>query len=568
MRRHIALLASRIGLRAERQNPISVRPSAGMSQGERVRAALLCYGMALVGAMITFDVSGAFRPTAVGNELRRLAIRGAGATVSASGVGLAVQVVGTVILARLLTPADFGVVTMVTTFSLLLSSFGLNGFTEAIIQFEEMDQYTASNLFWLNLGAGLVLAIAFVPVGSLLARLYHNPLVANAAMGLSLAIFIGAGSIVHLALLKRAMRFAATSTNDLVGRVVYTAVPIVLASRGWGYWALVAGIVAQQLSVIIGAWWLCRWIPSLPRRTGKTGAMVRFAVNVYGRFSVRYSTQNIDNLLVGWQFNAVALGFYKKAYDLFALSATQLTAPLHNVALATLSRLNQDPARFRRYLTNSLGIIAFVGMAASADLTLVGKDVVRLVLGPQWSESGRIFELFGPGIGVMLLCSTFGWIHLSIGKPGRWLRWTLVELALTASLFLAALPWGPVGIAAAWSVSYWALLIPGFWYAGRPIGFGVSSLITAIWRFAAASLAAGLATAAIIRGSPFWGAPSGTNAALGAIIIISALFVTLYLGVVILLHRGCAPLRQLVSLLLELAPASRSSALQAATKES
>jgi PST family polysaccharide transporter len=504
--------------------------------------------------MIPFDASGAFRPTAEGDELRRLAIRGASVTISASGIGLAIQVVGTVILARLLTPADFGVVTMVTTFSLLLSSFGLNGFTETVIQFEEIDHHTASNLFWLNSGAGLVLAIAFAAAGPLLARFYQNPLVANAAMGLSLAIFIGAASVVHLALLKRAMRFTATSTNDLVGRVVYTAVPILLALRGWEYWALVAGIVTQQLCMTVGAWWLCRWVPSLPGRTGKTGDAVAFAAKVYGQFSVRYSTQNVDNLLVGWHFNATALGFYKKAYDLFLLSAGQLTTPLHNVALATLSRLNHDPDRFRRYLVNSLGIIAFVGMAASADLTLAGEDFVRLVLGPKWSESGRIFELFGPGIGVMLLYSSFGWIHLSIGKPGRLLRWSLVELVLTVSLFLAALPWGPAGIAAAWSISYGILLIPGFWYAGRPIGFGVSAVIAAIWKYAAAALAAGLVTAAIIRGTAFWGTPSGTWTALVAIIFISTVFVILYLGTVILLHRGLAPLRQLASLLRELAP--------------
>src|SRR5581483_6681660 len=171
------------------------------------------------------------------------------------------------------------------------------------------------------------------------------------------------------------------------------------------------GIVAQQVSVTIGAWWLCRWIPSLPRRTGRTAATVRFAAKVYLQFGLRYSTRNLDNLLVGWKFNAVALGFYKKAFDLFALSANQLTAPLDNVALAALSRLNQDPPRFRRYFANALGIIAFVGMAVSADLTLVGRDVVRLLLGPQWSESGTIFVLFGPGIGVMLLASTVGWIH-------------------------------------------------------------------------------------------------------------------------------------------------------------
>jgi len=504
--------------------------------------------------MIPFDARGVFRPTAIDRELHRLAIRGAAATVLASGVGLAVQVVGTVVLARLLTPADFGVVTMVTTFSLLLASFGVNGFTEAVIQFEEMDDYTASNLFWLNSGAGLVLAFTFAAAGSLLARLYQNPLVANVAIGVSPAIFLGAVSVVHLALLKRAMRFTATSTNDLVGRVVYTAVPILLASRGWGYWALVAAIVVQQLGLTIGAWWLCRWIPSLPRRTGKMGVVLRFAAKVYAQFGLRYATRNVDNLLVGWRFNAAALGFYKKAFDLFALSASQLTAPLDNVALAALSRLNHDPARFRRYFANALGIIAFVGMAVSADLTLVGRDVVRLVLGPQWSEAGRIFQLFGPGIGAMLLCSTIGWIHLSIGNPGRWLRWTVVEFAVTAALFLVALPWGPDGVAAAWSVSYCILLIPAFWYAGRPIGFGVSFLIAAIWRYGAASLLAALATVALFRGTPIWASPLGPGAALEAVIIISSAFVAFYLGGVILLHWGLAPFRQVASVLRELAP--------------
>jgi len=282
--------------------------------------------------------------------------------------------------------------------------------------------------------------------------------------------------------------------------------------------------------------------------------VVRFAAKVYGQFSVGYSTRNIDNLLIGWRFNAAALGFYKKAFDLFALTASQLTAPLNNVALAALSRLNQDHDRFRRYLASSLSMVAFIGMAASADLTLIGKDVVRLVLGAKWSESGRIFEMFGPGIGAMLLCSTVGWVHLPIGNPGRWLRWSLVALAFTVSLFLAALPWGPDGVAAAWSISYWILLIPGFWYAGRPVGFSVSMLISATWRFTVAALVGGIATAAIIHGGPLSGSPASTGAALQAISAISALFITLYLVAVVLLHGGIAPLRQFATLLRELAP--------------
>jgi O-antigen/teichoic acid export membrane protein len=304
----------------------------------------------------------------------------------------------------------------------------------------------------------------------------------------------------------------------------------------------------------IGAFWLCRWVPSLPRWGVGTRSFLGFAATVYARFSANYFARNLDNLLVGWRFNAAALGFYKKAYDLFALTASQLTAPLDNVALAALSRLNQDPPRFRRYLANSLGMIAFVGLAVGADLTLVGRDVVRLVLGPQWSEAGRIFQLFGPGIAGMLLASTVGWIHLSIGQPGRWFRWTVIESIATALLFILALPWGAVGIALAWSVSYWALLIPSFWYAGRPIGFGISAFVAAVWKYAAASLLAYFGTAAIFRGTAVWARPTGAGGALEASIIISSTFFILYLGSVILFHFGCAPLRQVASLLRELAP--------------
>ena len=237
-------------------------------------------------------------------------------------------------------------------------------------------------------------------------------------------------------------------------------------------------------------------------------------------------------------------------------------------APAALSRVKHDPARFRRHLASLLGIIAFIGMALGADLTLVGKDVVRLVLGPKWSESGRIFELFGPGIGVMLVYSTIGWIHISIGKPGRYLRWTLIESTVTASSFILALRWGPPGVAMAWSVSFWILLIPAFRYAGRPIQFGASQLMAAVWKYAAASLTAGYITTIAIRRSAFSGMPASAGAALEGIVMISVVFLTLYLGAVILLYRGCSPLRQLGSLLLELVPVSRTPDLQAAIKES
>src|SRR5207249_3501140 len=156
----------------------------------------------------------------VSDGLRRLAVRGAGVTVLSNGLGFALQMIGTVVLARLLTPADYGLVTMVTIFSLIPMNCGLNGFTEAVLQREEVDHTLASNLFWINVGLSLLLTIGFAAAGPLLGWFYGDPRVAAVAVAVALTIFFTSLSVLHLALLKRAMRFTGASANDIVARAV------------------------------------------------------------------------------------------------------------------------------------------------------------------------------------------------------------------------------------------------------------------------------------------------------------------------------------------------------------
>jgi O-antigen/teichoic acid export membrane protein/glycosyltransferase involved in cell wall biosynthesis len=500
-----------------------------------------------------FDAHGAFRPGLGDGEVRRLAIRGAGVTVLSGGFGLAIQIAATVVLARLLTPKDFGVVTMVTTFSLLLMNFGLNGFTEAILQADEINQFLVSNIFWINAGIGLALTACFAAAGTLMARFYHDPLVARVAIGISPTIFITSISVQHIALLKRAMHFSATSSNEVLSRAISMATSIALALKGWGYWALVAGAVMLPLSQTIGAWFLCPWLPSFPRRVKGTGSMTRFAMNVYGRFTINYFARNTDNVLVGWRFGPISLGFYKKAYDLFALSAGQLAAPITNVAVSALSRYNARSVQYRQHVLSALSVTAFAGMALSGEFALIGKDLIRVLLGPGWESAGRIFTFFAPGIGAMLIYYLHSWIHLSIGRADRWLRWGIVEVIATCGLFLIALPWGPVGIAVAWSASYWALIIPSLWYAGAPIQFPVSTMVAAIWKYVAASLLAGFATVGIGQMFPsLLSLPRSIQQAVAGIAAISVIFVVLYLGTVVMLYRGLAPVRQVARLFAEM----------------
>lgn len=518
--------------------------------------------------MRPFDTTGAFDPAIPlrGTTLRRIALRGAGATVLSGVISLAIQVVATVVLARLLAPRDFGLVAMITTFSLLLSNFGINGITEAIVQRERVDQTLAGNLFWIAVGGGMLLTCGFAAAASVLARFYHESLVAPVAAGISISILLSSLSVVHLALLKRAMCFSAVAKSDIVAKAVSVIVSIVCGYAGWGYRALVMGVCAMSLSTAVGAWLLCRWIPGRPRRAYGTAESAKFAMYTYGRFSVNYFARNADNLLVGWRFGALALGFYKKAYDLFSLSASQLVSSTSVVAISALSRLKNDRAQFQRYLLSAMGVIAFLGMGISADLTLVGKDVIRVLLGPGWEESGRIFIWFAPGIGAMMLYGMHGWIHLSIGRADRWFRWGILEWSVTILLFLAALRWGPRGIAAAWCLSFWILAVPALSYAGKPIGVEIKPMLGIVWRYIVSALSAGIVTQSFANAI---GLGSDTLNAREAALragIISICFSGCYLGLLALLHRGFAPLRNFVDLFREMAGAGKERELFTAGK--
>jgi O-antigen/teichoic acid export membrane protein len=470
-------------------------------------------------------------------------------TVLAQALAFGLQMAGTIVLARLLTPADFGVVTMATTFSLLLTNFGMNGFTEALIQRPEIDHGLVSNLFWLNTATGILLTLGFAAAGSLMARFYGDTHVAAVAAGISLSIFFTSISVQHLALLKRAMRFSLLSTNDILARLVSVLISISLAWAGWGYWALVAGVVVLPLSTGIGGWILCRWTPGFPRRHPGTGSVIRAALNIYGFFAVNYFSRNADNLLVGWRFGSVTLGFYKRAYDLFVLPANQLLFPVSAVALPTLSRLTNDREKYRHYLLRSVAILAFVGMGLGALFTLIGRDLIFVLLGPKWGESGSIFTLFGPGIGAMFISGTWSWVHISIGRADRCFRWGIIEFIVTAGLFLLALPWGARGIAFAWTASIWILSVPAFWYAGKPINIGAGPFIRSIWRYVLAAAMAGSSTVFLISTFSWLAFSPDASGAILRIVSITILLGSSYLVAVIVLHGGPEPI-QLVARLM------------------
>ena len=129
-----------------------------------------------------------------------------------------------------------------------------------------------------------------------------------------------------------------------------------------------------------------------------------------------------------------------------------------------------------------------------------------------------------------------------------------MEFVCTASLFLLTLRWGAPGIAFAWTASYFLLMFPGFWYAGKPIGLGVGPIFAVVWKFFAASVGAAIVTALIIRAVPPFGAALGASGAFARMVSVSFIFLALYFAGVIALYRGLKPINETVSLLHDLLP--------------
>jgi O-antigen/teichoic acid export membrane protein len=492
-------------------------------------------------------------------DLKARALKGAGITLFFQTCNFGIGTIGTVVLARLLTPHDFGLVTMVLVFSLLLQNFGANGFIDATIQSRTIDERQISTFFWINVGSNSLLMLAFIGMAPVMAALYGEPALKPISIAISASILLSSLPIQHQAILLRKMEFFKVSLGDLVGTGASTILAISLAYHGWGYWALVSKWVTAPLCTTISAWTLCRWRPGLPARGTGVGPMVKFALHAYGNFVVNYSRRAIDKILVGSFRGTQDLGNYDRAYQLSNMLPNQLVGPLNSVAMTTLSKLSDNPERYRQVFLSILSTLAFVCMPLSAILTLTGKDFIILLLGSKWTIAGELFCYFGVSVGIGMVYSTHSWLHLSLGTPKRLFFWGLTASVTTIVCFVAGAPFGTKGVAIAYSASLWILVGPGLWYAGKRVQLSLPSIVSAVSRSLLSALVAGLIcwflfysygpTSRLFQGSSI----------LFRILLSIVIYMCFYLIAIVAMHRSTKPIVQFISIAREMIPKYTSS---------
>lgn len=458
--------------------------------------------------------------------------RGGASMLLAQAVKFLLQIGSMIVLARLLTPQDyglFGIVLAITMYINLVKDLGLPTLT---IQLPHLAEGQVNTFFWLNLTVGTALTLFLIALAPLFARLFAEPQLAILQTAMALTVVISASAAQPLALSKRQARFPVLALGETLSQLVGVSVAIAVAWFGGGAWALVAMHLTTAIGQAISGFWLSGWRPSRPERIFRVSPALKEGGRLCATAQLAHLVRNADTLLIGWACGTSQLGFYDKAYQLLLLPSININMPLSGVALSALSRAQHDPDLFRHYYRQVLQTTTSLGLPVVAFLAVMAEEVISLLLGVQWLDSVTLFYLLLPAAIIDTYLITVTWAFTALGQTERIFRVSLLWSIITLIGFVIGLSWGAAGVAAAFSLCRLGTGIAMTLLLCRQSPLRFRQFFPVATRSAAAALVA----ASVL----WWGRTQLLAVFCGPsqIVVALALFTTLYLVVLILLSGG------------------------------
>lgn len=391
--------------------------------------------------------------------LRVKSIRGALSSTAAEGLCFVLRIASTAVLARVLLPEHFGLITMITAVTVIVDRFKDVGLSDFTVQRHKISQNQVNSLFWINFTIGLVVMFIVAALSPVFAWFYNDRRLAPIAVALSLNFLFGGLTIQHHALLRRQMRFASLAQIKIIATAVGITVGISLALQGYGHWALVWKEISTSVFTAIGTWIKGGWRPSLPVRISEVSPMLRFGRDITVFNVMYFISQSLGQILLGKFSGPALLGLYRQAHQLITIPISQLQGPLQLVAMPALSRLQKEPERYRRYYEKSLSLLLFISMPVAMYIAIFSESIVRLVLGDKWSEAAPVLTMLAIGGLIHPVIVTIGIVLVSSGNTKRYSVWGIMSAMCIGLAICGGLPWGPVGVAAAYSAADYVILI-------------------------------------------------------------------------------------------------------------
>jgi O-antigen/teichoic acid export membrane protein len=421
--------------------------------------------------------------------MRSRILRGLAWKAASGGFRQVSHIAVALILARLLTPHDYGIAAMVLVFSSLIIIFSDLALGAALVQRRELDERDRSTVFWTSTGVGLVCMLLGIALSWPLAAFYGEPEVQPLFAALSVGFLVTALGTTQVALLNREMNFRSLELRLMAGTVCGAAVGITLAASGHGPWAIIGQQMAAAFASTVLLWALSPWHPRFMFSVASLRDLGSFSLKVFGTRLVFYLNRNADNLLIGRFLGAAALGAYAVAYNVMLAPVARIAAPLVQVLFPAFSRLQDERERIASMWLRATRVVATITIPGMTGLVLVAPEFVRVALGDRWDAAipviqilawvGLLQSLQGMNSGILQACD----------RAGTLLRCAIITVIASLVAFAVGMQWGIVGVAAAYAVAstftepYYA------WQTMRTIGVGAGEYVRNLGGVVAATLA-------------------------------------------------------------------------------
>ena len=403
------------------------------------------------------------------HEIKRASVKGAATNYVSQIIRFGLLFVYQILIARLLNPADFGLLAMTAPLFAFASLFTDFGFTQATIQRKDINQNQLSFIFWCNVGLSVVAAILVASCAGLAASFYGEPRVTPIIFSLTITFIIAGLYAQHLALLNRRLEFQKLAVIDLSSFIVGAAVGLVSAVYGLSYWSLVLNQLAASVTTLLLAWFFSGWMPGLFKNVKDNRDLIGVGANVTSFNLVNFFARNLDNILIGRYLGGVQLGVYDRAYKLLLLPLSQITGPIAKVALPALSRTVESPEKYKRAYMRMLEVVLLVTYPGVVFAMVNSELLIVSVLGARWSDVSPVFSILAIGALFAPISNSTGWLFLSQNRSREMRNWGVISSVAFAISFVCGLPWGIEGVAALY-IGVGAIQGPLLWWAATRKG--------------------------------------------------------------------------------------------------
>ena len=435
------------------------------------------------------------------SNLRQRTIAGLGWSGATHVLGQAVQFGFSIALARLLTPAEFGLVGMIVVFTGFASSLADFGLGASLIQKPSVSQAHLTSVFWLNVAAGAFLTLLFCAAAPLIAGFYQEPRLTLLTIAMASTFLLGSLSVVQSAMLSKSIDFRARFRIESVATIVSGSVAIALAWAGTGVWSLAGQAIALAATRTGLLWRSSTWRPTWSFDRAAMAEPLRFARHMAAFSTIIYWENNIEKMVIGRLIGSVPLGVYNVAERLMRTPSTTITSTAGAVMFPTLSLMQADIESVRRVYLRSNRLIAAVTFPAMAGLIAVAEPFILVLLGEKWRGAIPLLQLLCLAGVAQSLYNTSGWIYLSYGRSDLQLRSGIYAFLARIVGMLIGLRWGVTGIVCGYVVGvYTCMLYPTWSAAGRLIGVRMIDLLKNV----SAPFLCAVAMGAVVAVANYW----------------------------------------------------------------